>query len=50
MEELPTGRFKGYCVTLEYNQPSGLCVFCILIGRLLITTYWEHSMECSHMN
>jgi|NorSeaMetagenome_1021524.scaffolds.fasta_scaffold74181_1 hypothetical protein len=22
--------FKGYCVTLDYNQPSGLCVFAML--------------------
>jgi hypothetical protein len=37
MEELPTGKFKGYCVTLEYNQPSGLCVF-FIFGWVFITT------------
>jgi len=25
MEEIPTGQFKGYCVELDWNQPSGLC-------------------------
>jgi hypothetical protein len=26
VEEIPTGRFKGYCVELPYEQSSGLCI------------------------
>jgi len=31
MEELATGVYKGYCVQLPYDQPSGLYVMIVLI-------------------